>query len=221
LTLINRFMQQRIFTWAQYSFWHLKLRYPDDNWNEKRTVLAIGAGRVYIQIPLWKASPWNEWDRTPPQYGISYHDSTFWLYYGADRWFAVDMPWSWRCVRHDLLLPNGTVFRQDSTWNETFEQNRDRYDELQRTVAEFVRVDRYTENFDQQSVRIRLTGEEREWRWKWLRRLPFPRRIRRTILCVSDEPWGDARLPSRTIEWQRNESMIGAFHRWYKTWDGE
>lgn len=229
----------KLFEWSKYTFWMIQLQWPSDGWDEYRVKLVIGIWHAFIQIPLWRTEPWKEWGNDAPKYGIAYHNETFWIYHGADKWWTIDMPWQWKIVRHDLLLPNGDLYHRNKyptytlnekkrhvTWYDVFEKNRERLDDVQVQVAEFVDLNHYTKQGDHQPARIRLCGEEREWRWKWFTWLPFPRKIQRTVDCSSNEELGEkARswkggMMGWSCEWRKDESMKAAFRRWYKDWNG-
>jgi hypothetical protein len=230
-------MKNKIFTWSNYTHWCIKVKMPSDGWDEYRAKLYIGIWHLFIDIPLWKATPWTEFGKDAPSYGISYHDSIFWIHYGADKWYTIDMPWQWEIVRHDLLFPDGTVYHRNKyptytlhqkkstvSWFDIFEKNQTGEEETQ--LARYVDLTHYTKDGRKQVARIRLTGEEREWRWKWFKWLPWPNQKHRVVDCSSDEELGERAgswkggMIGWSVPWNKNESMETAFWRWYKKWDG-
>jgi hypothetical protein len=228
----------KIFTWSEYRHYCLQLNYPSDGSDEHQVKLTIGFYRAFIQIPLWRSKPWAEWCTDAPRYGISYHNDTFWIHYGADKWYTIDMPWQWEIVRHDLLLPDGSVYHRNKypvytlsqkknhvSWYDVFEKYCQEKN-AQVEVAKFVDLIHHTRRGARQSATIRLAGEEREWRWKWFKWLPFPRMIQRTVNCDSDVELGEkvgswkGGLMGWSCEWRKDESMRAAFNRWYRDWNG-
>jgi len=226
----------KMFTWSEYTHWHLKLRWPSDGWDETRVVFNLGLWHLFVQIPLWKTTPWAEWGHEAPQYGIAYHNDTFWIYHGADKWWTFDMPWQWTIVRHDLLLPNGDLYHRNKypqfgrgrgvktrSWYDVFESDPG---DVQIKVADYVALKhKVSDNIIQEAV-IRLCGEEREWRWKWFTWFPFFGMIQRTINCESPIELGSKAgswkggMMGWGTDWKHDETMEQAFWRWYKTWDG-
>jgi hypothetical protein len=230
-------MKNKIFTWSNYTHCCIKVKIPSDGWDEYRAKLYIGIWHLFIDIPLWKATPWAEFGKDSPSYGISYHDSIFWIHYGADKWYTIDMPWQWEIVRHDLLFPDGTVYHRNKyptytlhqkksivSWFDIFEKNQTGEEQTQ--LARYVDLTHFTKDGRKQVVRIRLTGEEREWRWTWFKWLPWPNQKHRVVDCSSDEELGERAgswkggMMGWSVPWNKNESMETAFWRWYKKWDG-
>ncbi len=180
-------------------------------------------------------------------YGISFNKESIHIDYGIQpgSWSSRDPKnsdhtkvfwWPWRLdiVRHDLLYPNGDVYHRNSYpmkkgqkslyWYEVLDSKQG---DAQVEVAKFVELEHYNKtNGALQKARIRLTGEEREWRPKWTRWLPIFKKIRRVVDCNSDIELGTKAgswkggLMGWSCEWHDDESMEDAFRRWYKNWDG-
>jgi len=141
-------------------------------------------------------------------------------------------------VRHDLLYPNGDVYHRNTYpkkkgdkhihWWEVFDgwPTKEDKDQVESQVAEFVELDHWTKDGENQKAIIRLTGEEREWRPKWTRWLPIFKKISRVVDCNSDTELGPRAgswkggMMGWSCEWKEDEDMRDAFWRWYKKWDG-
>ncbi len=221
----------------------IKLQWPSDGWDQTQVRFILGIWRFFLLINLWKAKPHTDIFTEPPEYGISFHDDVLWIPYGK-RSFTINMPWQWEIVRHDLLLPDGSVYwrnvyrdgprqRQNHySWYEILDGDRSPYKSEQDSClnqvrcADYIDLNHHTKSGMFQPARIRLCGEEREWRWRWFKWLPFPRKIQRTVDCWSDAELGDRAgswkggMLGWSVEWEKDESMKSAFYRWYKKWDG-
>jgi hypothetical protein len=87
-------------------------------------------------------------------------------------------------------------------------------------------LDHWTKDGVNQKAKIRLAGEEREWRPKCTRWLPIFRKIQRVVDCDSDTELGPRAgswkggMLGWSVDWQKDESMKEAFWRWYRNWDG-
>jgi hypothetical protein len=165
----------------------------------------------------------GNWSRNDPE--NSDHSKIFWY------------PWRLEIVRHDLLYPDG-----DLLWRNSYPKNKDdkhlhwyeifqgpsvkNKQDAEALFAEFVEIDHWTKDGVNQKAKIRLTGEEREWRPKWTRWLPIFKRIQRVVDCESDTELGPRAgswkggMMGWSVEWKEDESMKDAFRRWYKNWNG-
>lgn len=165
----------------------------------------------------------GNWSRNDPE--NSDHSKIFWY------------PWRLEIVRHDLLYPNGDVYHRNTYpkkknekhihWWEVFDwPKQEDKDQVEAQVAEFVELDHWTKDGVNQKAKIRLTGEEREWRPKWTLWLPIFKYTRRVVDCYSDTELGPRAgswkggMMGWSCEWKKDESMKDAFWRWYKKWDG-
>lgn len=238
-------MNKIYITWSDFKFFSITLNWPTEQFDDKYLKLTIGLYRLYMQIPIKfiKVKIYQEFGVSSPRYGFAYHGDMFWIYLGkGDRWITFDMPWQYTIVRHDLLLPNGGLYHRNNypkyrlgtktrslTWFDVFEKTKKqtRVSGTQVECAKFVDVIHYTKSGKKQVAKIRLSGEEREWRMKWFTWLPLFRKIKRTVDCDSDielgeraGSWKGGRM-GWSCEWRKDESMIGAFNRWYKNWNGD
>ena len=227
------------FEFSDYTFWMVKFKQPSDGWDQTRVRLIIGFWRFFLSINLWKTEPFTEFGKESPEYGISFHNDIIWIAYGPDS-YTINMPWQWQIVRHDLLNPDGSVqvnnrwnFRGKKIgrhlhWHEILTGWHDK--KLETTVntqlTRVIELDHHTKEGKHQKANIRLTGEEREWRWRWFTWLPFPRMIHRVVDCDSDVELGDRAgswkggMMGWSVPWKKDESMEYAFRQWYKKWDG-
>lgn len=183
-------------------------------------------------------------------YGLTFTEDAIHVYYGIQpgSWSRDDpensdhtklfwYPWNLEIVRHDLLYPNGDVYHRNLYpkkknerhihWWEVFDWPRKEDQErVEVQVAEFVELDHWTKDGKNQKARIRLTGEEREWRPKWTRWLPFFKYTKRVVDCNSDTELGSRAgswkggMMGWSVPWEKDESMKQAFWKWYRTWDG-
>ncbi len=181
-------------------------------------------------------------------YGITFTEDAIHVYYGIQpgSWSRNDpensdhtklfwYPWNLEIVRHDLLYPDGDVYHRNLYpkkkngrhlhWCEVLDQKQSQSD-AQVQVAEFVELNHFTKDGKNQKARIRLTGEEREWRPKWTRWLPFFKFTKRVVDCESDTELGPRAgswkggMMGWSVPWEKDESMKQAFWKWYKKWDG-
>jgi hypothetical protein len=132
------------------------------------------------------------------------------------------------------LFPDGDVYyrnvypkknQKHLHWWEVFDKPKLQSD-VQVQVAEFVELDHWTKDGVNQKAKIRLAGEEREWRPKCTRWLPIFRKIQRVVDCDSDTELGPRAgswkggMLGWSVDWKEDESMEKAFWRWYRNWDG-
>lgn len=198
-----------------------------------------------------KEKPCGFMESIQKDYGISITKNHIFLYYGiqpgswirddpanSDHCKLFDWPWQLEIVRHDLLYPDGSIYHRNNYpkkknerhlhWYEVLEGWSDKkvQEQVETQVAEFVNLDHWTKDGKNQKARIRLTGEEREWRPRCTRWLPIFKRIQRVVDCDSNEELGPRAgswkggMLGWSVDWEKNESMKDAFWRWYKKWDG-
>jgi len=197
-----------------------------------------------------KEGPCGFMEEIRKDYGFTFTPDCLHIYYGIQpgNWTRDDpensdhskvywYPWRLEIVRHDLLYPDGDLLWRNSYpknkddkhlhWYEIFEwpsvKNKQDAEAL---FAEFVELDHWTKDGVNQKAKIRLTGEEREWRPKWTRWLPIFKHVSRVVDCNSDTELGPRAgswkggMMGWSCEWKEDESMKDAFRRWYKNWDG-
>jgi hypothetical protein len=187
---------------------------------------------------LWKVKPYKyEYDchsDNTKQYGITFFERGVHFHWGKT--WVKSLPWDWQIVRHDLLLPGGEVFwRNDNyatnrknwkAWYEILDKNEKVDYSVQVQACKFVHFAHTTQDGTIQYAKIRLTGDEREWRWKWFTWLPWPNIVKRVVDCHSDAELGERAgswkggMIGWGVEWKHDETMEEAFDRWSNTWDG-
>lgn len=200
----------------------LEIEFPSD-WHEHARVwvlIGFGLGRVAFSFPYRGKLVPDEGQCSGPTYGFHFVEDALIVQWGkstgrygpgeppqprACLWY----PWSWHHVRHDYLNPDGSLHhragQQDYTPPaETTEQHPYHYLMCDWTVQERVAT---------------VNGEEREWRWRWLTWLPWPRMIKRSInIEFSDEvgertgSWKGGTIGC-SWPWKRGETMEQALRR--------
>ena len=228
---------------SRWTHWCIYLKFPETDEEFypdciPRVKLMIGIWKFFLTIKLFKFKPYQSvFEKSyTHRYGITFFERQ--IHFHWDETKVINLPWHWEIVRHDLLLPGGSVYysnryplkkkQQSFYWYEVLEGKRSPYPEYGVSVkaAEYIDIIHTLKNGTVQKAKIRLAGEEREWRWKWLRWLPWPRFIRRTVDCSSDIELGERSgswkggMMGWSCEWRKNETMEDAFWRWYVKWDG-
>lgn len=187
--------------------------------------LFVTVGNVFRGNPWGYGSRWYVSGQGEERgIGISIHDKGVWwhLWVGRMADWSRSLPWckwwrqgvvrpfgDWRHVRHEWLRPDGSVFRAPAERE---------YD----APAEITETHSYTYTLKNGKVQHRsatINGEEREWRWRWLAVLPWPRRVRRSIdVKFSDEvgertgSWKGGTVGCG-YEWRHGETMLDALRR--------
>ena len=240
---------------SRYTHWSLNYNVPSDDhdsweWDNTRPQgqraihrawLSIGFWKMFLVIYLWKVKPYKgEFGHdSTKQYGLTFFERSIHLHWGKT-WVHY-LPWSWEIVRHDLLFPNGDLYYRNKypvyrlgkrkktySWYDILEGNESPYPSstAETQVAEYVTLVHYTKDGRKQEAKIRLTGEEREWRWTWFKWLPWPRIKKRVVDCWSDQELGEKAgswkggMIGWSCPWPEDEDMKQAFWNWYKGWDG-
>ena len=242
-------------TWpSRSSHWTLSYNVPSDNhdswaWDNNRSKgdraihrawLTIGIWKMFFMVYLWKIKPFKdtfESDSTK-RYGFTFFERGLHLHWGDTKVYWL--PWDWEIVRWDLLLPGGEIYYRNKypkpkgvrsySWYTILEVGetpfKDAAQDVQVQVAETINLEHYTKDGRKQVAKIRLAGEEREWRWRWFKWLPWPNQKKRSIDCSSDIELGEKAgswkggMMGWSIPWPEDESMKQAFHNWYRKWDG-
>lgn len=182
----------------------LAIEFPSD-WHEHRRVwirFGIIVAKIAFSLP-WPTTVPDEGQCQGPQYGFNYHSDALWLYYGktkgtrGDPVTVIHMPWDWKHVRHDYLNPDGSLHHAAQAHEYT-------------APAETKLIFPYTYVLRSGEAQHRIAtvyGEEREWRWRWFTRFPWPRIIRRSINVTFSEEVGE-----RSGSWKGG--VIGTGHDW-------
>lgn len=173
-----------IINWGEDSDWSLHLH--------------LGWPNIYLKLPFLPArQPRDEGGMD--KWGFSLCGDSFaavHLNWGA-RTKIFGMPWEWTFYRHSILAQDGR------SWITELDRLRPRRDDVpiglpaQIDWFRFADLPRWTKELPYRYVlrsgavqdRVAtISVEEREWRWRWLAWLPFPRRIQRSIdVRFSDE----------------------------------
>lgn len=183
------------FRWGEFSpGWGFALKYSV--YHEQAHVhIHLLWGSLFVKAPMViKQRPGTEdWNAS---YGFSLFGRSAHLNW-RDRCKVVWFPWDWKHVRHTYLNQDGSEhhdarLREYSAPDETKSRHAYRYTLRNGTVQ-----DRFAT----------INGEEREWRWRWLTALPWPRKVRRDInIEFSDE------VGERTGSWKGG--TIGCGYEW-------
>lgn len=207
------------FKWGEISFKRigLVLDYSIDAFGGRREqgcgVLHIHLlwPSIFIHTPEWLSQFRREDDH--PWFGIfgfnwAMYDS--WHIYWKGKCHIIDMPYSWHHVRHTFLNPDGSV-QADVT--------KVRYNDQPEPVKQTFPYTYTLKNGEVQNRTATINGEEREWRWKALKWLPFPRKISRVIDIEFNDEVGERSGSWKggaiviSSEWKRGESMEQALRR--------
>lgn len=161
--------------------------------NRPRIVIALFFFSLTICLPF--RNKWTD-ECDPPKYGIAYHNQIFWIYRGGEgnmnggnKWWTYHVPWSLDWVRTSLLLKDGTwehslagKGRGKSFWEDQY------------VAKQWQEKHPYTYILRSGTVQERLATihvEEREWRQRWLKWLPFFNKVARTIAVDFNEEVGE------------------------------
>lgn len=170
--------------WFHFWFrWCFELSYESCGYFDPRHRINIGLIFFHMTFVLpIKSKHTDECD--PPQWGIAIHNNTFWIYRGGEgnmkggnKWWTFNMPWSWEWVRTSILAVDGKSWYHDTpkTPQEFYEPRWKAKIWRERHPYHYVMGD------GAQYCYATIKVEEREWRWNWLRWLPFPRKVVRQI----------------------------------------
>lgn len=151
----------------------------------------LGKFSIFITLPDAFNRPVPDGD-IMGRYGFSWpsdgYFSSLHLNWGGS-FKIIHMPWDWSHVRHDILMADGTWKRVvKRAWIDG-EKNHDgcpwNWTDKHQETHPYI----YTlKNGTVQERTATIGVEEREWRWRWFKWLPFPRMIHRTIdVQFSDE----------------------------------
>ena len=195
-----------------------EIEFPSDWHEHRRAWIRLGCGILSVAFSFpWKRVVLDEGQCSGPTYGFYFFADTFVWKWGKDTGHSADpkaswhmrLPWSWEHIRRDYLNADGSLHhrsepREYSGPEETKQKFLYRYQlrsgEIQKRIAT-------------------VNGEEREWRWRALRRFGWPRKIHRIINVEFDKEIGErsGSWKGGTIgcswEWRHGESMKAALDR--------
>lgn len=146
-------------------------------------ILSLIYFTFYIHLP-YLANPESHFGNERA-WGFYWIDSSLCLEWGQWRKY-LHMPWEWAHVRHEVLYPDGLRKPVGDSWDK--EDGR---------VIETHPYTYTRKSGEVQEREATIYTEEREWRWRWFKWLPFPRRIRRSISIDFNQEIGE-----RTGSWK-------------------
>ena len=141
-------------------------------------VITLGWGTVYLPAPMW-VSKEVRLKYTFPVYGLGYHDSGLWWNWENKSWVFY-MPWDWKFYSSDVRNEAGEWVPYISPHN----GDDGRYKEVHTFLYKL-------KNGKIQECQATIYAERREWRWRWLSKLPFPRKVRQSINITFSEEVGE------------------------------
>lgn len=131
----------------------------------------------------------------------------------------------WSNVRHTLLKPDGS-FHADLLDKRIAKAGYARMEALKNEVSEWHPYTYTLTSGETQTRIVAIHGEEREWRWRMCKWLPFPRKINRVINIDFHKKAGErsGRWKDNAIgiiaEWHKGETMLEALQRCEQTDSG-
>lgn len=176
--------------WVSFypGFSHIDFRYSTGNCHNVRhyILLNLGFGSLYIYLPFDSGHHGSE----VPQYGFYYYEGALWLLMGK-KTKSIDMPYSYQWVRTSYLLnTNKWLHQTKANRKEDFFLREDLWQETHPYI--YTLKDGTIQN---RIATIKI--EEREWRWKALKLLGFPKKISRVIDVKFNDEVGE-----RTGSWK-------------------
>jgi len=198
------------FKWGYISFFSTPELCLDHTYEEgvPRICIWLLLFNLNIELPFIKQR--YEDVNNSPRYGVQYHNKTLWWHWGLKYW-SYYMPWDWDMVRHDLLNKDGSICC-------SFDDLEDRYnidDEFKETYSYHYCL----KSGETQTRTATIHGEEREWRCRWFKWLPYPRMIKRVIHIDFDDEVGERSgswkggVVGMSAEYRKGESMVAALRR--------
>lgn len=180
--------------------------------------IALGFPKIFIYTPPWfakyKRPDDHPWFRI---FGFKWPLYDSWHISWKGKTYVVDMPYSWSHVRHTLLKPDGSVHADFThSWKELGYERRV---DLQKEVSESHPYTYILNSGELQNRIATIHGEEREWRWRMCKWLPFPRKISRVIDIEFNEEVGERSGSWKggaigiSSEWRKGETMLSALRR--------
>lgn len=196
----------------------LQIEFPSE-WHEAPLAWAhIGLGLIDFNFSFpWRTVAPDHGQCSGPRYGFYFMERYFVWQWGHDtgrskdrrvRW-SFDLPWAWSHIRHSFYWPDGKLHHHAA---------KGEYRHPEETQLSFP----YTYTLRSGTVQHRtatVNGEEMEWRWNWLKWLPWPRKIRRSIGVSFDDEVGEETGSWKGgcmgcgYEWKRDETLEQALRR--------
>lgn len=217
---------------------------PDMYEDESNPLICVTLGHVFIQMKI------PNWLKPNHSYGFQSFDGYLHCFFGSEKHqFSWQLPWSWQITRVDLLKPDGSVLIHNDRktvqrphrvpgvktvyWNDVFNLESFNPPKLGMSTAdtdspigEVYPFKWVLKDGTIQETKVMLLGIEREWRWKWFQRLPFPRLINRSVEINFQHEVGEKAgswkggLMGTSCPLQKGEPMCVAFDKWVAKWNG-
>lgn len=172
--------------------------------NRPRINLALFVFNLTIILPF--RNKWTD-ECVPPKWGVSWNVDTLFIYKGGkgnldggNKWWTFQMPWSWDCVRTSAL-------RKDGTWENEYKLGKKKFWKDSWNEILWSETFPYAYTLRNGEIQERLATvkvEEREWRWRGLKWLSFPKKLRKTISVEFNEEVGE-----RTGSWKGGVTGCG------------
>jgi len=175
--------------------------------DDRHNTLIIGLVllTLYLKIPLWFSDGYD----IERGYGFSFtRDGLHWHWGEKTRVFWY--PWTLDHYRTTVLRPDGSVWQSG---------NGLYGDKIPPALKEQHRYNYLMRDGEVQSCTATVYGVEREWRIRCAKRLPWPRKISRTIDVSFSEELGPGRgswkggVLGTGFEWKRGETMQEALRK--------
>lgn len=160
----------------------------------------LGWPNIYLRLPFLQ-----RWHHDPHEmmesWSIALHRYDAHLNWGR-RCKIIHWPWDWDWVRTSLMLADGTWIHETNNRKVDFpnyplsSHEKKPWGTWYKIKEELAWTETYPYRYALRNctVQDRLATckvEEREWRWRWFKWLPFPRMIQRTIAVDFNEEVGE------------------------------
>ena len=176
-------------------------------WNDSHNTLILGLVlfTLYLKIPQWVVRGYD----IEKGYGFSFtNDSLHWHWGEKSKvyWY----PWTWDHYRTAILRPDGTVWQDHTKLYGS---------DIPPALKETHRYNYLMPDGEVQTCTATVYGDEMEWRLRWAKWLPWPRKIRRCINVSFSEELGTGRgswkggVLGTGYEWLPGETMRQALRK--------
>lgn len=169
----------------------------------------LGWPNIFFRLPF--LSRWHhEPDEGMESWGISIYPRDAHLNWGR-HCKIVHFPWDWSHVRHDVFDKDQCRRTWIASWRDPKADD-----------GRYIETHPYTYRLrsgDVQQRTAEIYGEEMEWRWRWFRWLPWPRKVSRSIDVKFSNEVGEKTGSWKGgcvgcgYEWRKGETMLQALRR--------
>lgn len=155
-------------------------------WGDDHNTLVVGlvAFTLYVHVPRW---PNRDYD-VDRGYGFSFADTGLHLYWGK-RTKVLWYPWSWDFYKRWELVAGESYAKDRQIWVEV----PPRMPHGQLATKSTAPYTYKLRSGEQQNVTATYYVSHAEWRWRWLKWLPWPRRTESSIWVDFSEEVGEGR----------------------------